>query len=234
MSAHTIDRICATARASRRTGSRSTTAGRTWTYAELDARSDELAARARARRPRLDADRQLGRARRADVRVREGGRDPASDLVAPRAGRGRLPARRRRARRASSSRTSTARWPRRRSRSPTCRAGPSSSTPRQVAGSGAADRRPAAPDLHLGHDRASRRARCSRTRTASGRTSRSTSRPASGRDDVVLQVLPQFHCGGWNVQPLLAWWKGATRRARARLRRGARARADRARSASRR
>ena len=29
-------------------------------------------------------------------------------------------------------------------------------------------------------------------------------------DDVVLQVLPQFHCGGWNVQPLLAWWKGAS------------------------
>ncbi len=28
-------------------------------------------------------------------------------------------------------------------------------------------------------------------------------------DDVVLAVLPQFHCGGWNVQPLLAWWKGA-------------------------
>jgi fatty-acyl-CoA synthase len=28
-------------------------------------------------------------------------------------------------------------------------------------------------------------------------------------DDVVLQVLPQFHCGGWNVQPLLAWGKGA-------------------------
>ena len=25
----------------------------------------------------------------------------------------------------------------------------------------------------------------------------------------MLQVLPQFHCGGWNVQPLLAWWKGA-------------------------
>ncbi|MGH3025304.1 MAG: AMP-binding protein, partial [Gaiellaceae bacterium] len=23
-------------------------------------------------------------------------------------------------------------------------------------------------------------------------------------DDVVLQVLPQFHCGGWNVQPILA------------------------------
>jgi fatty-acyl-CoA synthase len=30
------------------------------------------------------------------------------------------------------------------------------------------------------------------------------------QDDVVLQVLPQFHCGGWNVQPILAWWKGAT------------------------
>ncbi|MBA3788521.1 MAG: long-chain fatty acid--CoA ligase [Actinobacteria bacterium] len=28
-------------------------------------------------------------------------------------------------------------------------------------------------------------------------------------DDVVLQLLPQFHVGGWNVQPLLAWWKGA-------------------------
>jgi fatty-acyl-CoA synthase len=30
-----------------------------------------------------------------------------------------------------------------------------------------------------------------------------------GGDDVVLQVLPQCHVGGWNVQPLLAWWKGA-------------------------
>ena len=29
-------------------------------------------------------------------------------------------------------------------------------------------------------------------------------------DDVVLQVLPQCHVGGWNVQPMLAWWKGAT------------------------
>ena len=28
-------------------------------------------------------------------------------------------------------------------------------------------------------------------------------------DDVLLQVLPQFHVGGWNVHPLLAWWKGA-------------------------
>jgi fatty-acyl-CoA synthase len=29
-------------------------------------------------------------------------------------------------------------------------------------------------------------------------------------DDIVLQILPQFHCGGWNVHALLAWWKGAT------------------------
>lgn len=28
--------------------------------------------------------------------------------------------------------------------------------------------------------------------------------------DVVLAVLPQFHAGGWNIQPLLAWWHGAT------------------------
>jgi fatty-acyl-CoA synthase len=28
-------------------------------------------------------------------------------------------------------------------------------------------------------------------------------------EDVILQVLPQFHCGGWNVQSILAWWKGA-------------------------
>ena len=29
-------------------------------------------------------------------------------------------------------------------------------------------------------------------------------------DDVALAVLPQFHVGGWNIQPLLAWWSGAT------------------------
>ncbi|KAB8189551.1 AMP-binding protein [Nonomuraea phyllanthi] len=28
--------------------------------------------------------------------------------------------------------------------------------------------------------------------------------------DVVLSVLPQFHVGGWNIQPLLSWWTGAT------------------------
>ena len=43
-------------------------------------------------------------------------------------------------------------------------------------------------------------------------------------DDVVLQILPQFHVGGWNVQALLAWLKGATRRPRAAVRSGSRAR----------
>lgn len=28
--------------------------------------------------------------------------------------------------------------------------------------------------------------------------------------DVVLAVMPQHHVGGWNIQPLLAWWMGAT------------------------
>lgn len=30
------------------------------------------------------------------------------------------------------------------------------------------------------------------------------------RDDVVLVILPQYHVAAWNVQPLLAWWHGAT------------------------
>jgi fatty-acyl-CoA synthase len=29
-------------------------------------------------------------------------------------------------------------------------------------------------------------------------------------DDVVLSMLPQYHVAGWNIQPLLAWWTGAT------------------------
>jgi fatty-acyl-CoA synthase len=31
-----------------------------------------------------------------------------------------------------------------------------------------------------------------------------------GATDTVLAVLPQYHVGGWNIQPLLAWWTGAT------------------------
>ncbi|MET3719925.1 MULTISPECIES: hypothetical protein [unclassified Arthrobacter] len=34
-------------------------------------------------------------------------------------------------------------------------------------------------------------------------------RRTTGLTDVVLAVLPQFHVGGWNIQPLLAWWAGA-------------------------
>lgn len=33
---------------------------------------------------------------------------------------------------------------------------------------------------------------------------------AIAEPDVVLAVMPQFHVGGWNIQPLLAWWSGAT------------------------
>jgi fatty-acyl-CoA synthase len=29
-------------------------------------------------------------------------------------------------------------------------------------------------------------------------------------DDTVLAVMPQYHVGGWNITPLLAWWMGAT------------------------
>lgn len=31
-----------------------------------------------------------------------------------------------------------------------------------------------------------------------------------GDDDVVLAMLPQYHVAAWNVQPLQAWWRGAT------------------------
>lgn len=31
-----------------------------------------------------------------------------------------------------------------------------------------------------------------------------------GADDVVLAMLPQYHVAAWNVQPLQAWWRGAT------------------------
>jgi len=47
-------------------------------------------------------------------------------------------------------------------------------------------------------------ANCFWTNLSLSRTVELTSR------DVVLSVLPQFHAGGWNIQPLLAWWTGAT------------------------
>jgi fatty-acyl-CoA synthase len=47
-------------------------------------------------------------------------------------------------------------------------------------------------------------ANCFWTNLALSRTAEITS------GDVVLAVLPQYHVGGWNIQPLLAWWMGAT------------------------
>lgn len=47
-------------------------------------------------------------------------------------------------------------------------------------------------------------ANCFWTNLSLSRTAEITSR------DVVLAVLPQFHVGGWNIQPLLAIWMGAT------------------------
>ncbi len=47
-------------------------------------------------------------------------------------------------------------------------------------------------------------ANCFWTNLSLSRTAEITSR------DIVLSVLPQFHVGGWNIQPLLAIWMGAT------------------------
>jgi fatty-acyl-CoA synthase len=47
-------------------------------------------------------------------------------------------------------------------------------------------------------------ANCFWTNLALSRTAELTS------EDVVLAVMPQYHVGGWNIQPLLAWWVGAT------------------------
>ncbi|MBX3309592.1 MAG: AMP-binding protein [Cryobacterium sp.] len=47
-------------------------------------------------------------------------------------------------------------------------------------------------------------ANCFWTNLALSRTAEITS------SDAVLAFMPQYHVGGWNVQPLLAWWVGAT------------------------
>ena len=47
-------------------------------------------------------------------------------------------------------------------------------------------------------------ANCFWTNLSLSRTAELTS------SDVVLAVMPQYHVGGWNIQPLLAWWMGAT------------------------
>ena len=105
-----------------------------------------------ARGRRLDAHRKLRRADRTLLRVREGGRDPAPDLVAPRARRGRVPGRRRGIRRSCSQPTSTGNWPRQRWRLRRRRP-PLSSAARAGAGAGVCGRRRPAADLHVRHDR---------------------------------------------------------------------------------
>ncbi len=47
-------------------------------------------------------------------------------------------------------------------------------------------------------------ANCFWTNLALSRTAELTSA------DVILAVMPQYHVGGWNIQPLLGWWVGAT------------------------
>mgnify|MGYP000857399728 FL=1 len=47
-------------------------------------------------------------------------------------------------------------------------------------------------------------ANCFWTNLSLSRTAEITS------SDTVLAVMPQYHVGGWNVQPLLAWWMGAS------------------------
>ena len=120
------------------------------------------------------------------------GLDPAAALVAAVAGRSSATSSTTRSRRSSSSRTSTrsSRGDRASRSSGSMEPRPGRQAPRTWR---RRRRRRAAAHLHVRHDRASRRARCSRTRTASGRTSASTSRRESRQDDVVLQVLPQFH-----------------------------------------
>ena len=163
--------------------------------------------RALARRPDRDADREHARARRALLGLREGGRDPAR----------RSPGGSRRtrsptssttpSRRSSSSRTSSPSWPRRRSTSRRC--GPAASPTRPA-------RRPRAPEpddpllLIYTSGTTGKPKGALLTHANSFWTNLGFDLVAGlGDEDVVLQVLPQFHCGGWNVQPLLAWWKGA-------------------------
>ena len=98
---------CATAPARRRDRVAIEAAGRDVDVRRARRRSDELAASLEPGSRVSTLTGNTRRARRRLLRLREGGRDPAPDLVAARARRGRLPARRRRAGACSSSRTST-------------------------------------------------------------------------------------------------------------------------------
>jgi len=165
---------------------------RRWTYAELDARSEELAAGLEHGTRISTLTGNSGEHAALMFALCQGRGDPSSDFMAARIGGGRLPARRRRA----------GRLPDRR-RAPEARRSGTRARARTAAFELGGGGRPARPDaddpLLLIY------------------TSGTTGKPegallphancfwtnlsfdlATGirQDDVILQVLPQFHCGG--------------------------------------
>ena len=182
-------------------------AERTWTYARARPALGRARRGARARRPGLDPHRQLGRARRDDLRVREGGRDPAADLVAARAGRDRLPARRR----GADVLPRRGRAPRARrggARAGEGRAGSAAAPSADSAAGRGADDDPLLLIYTSGTTGKPKgalltHANCFWTNLwfdlATGIARRRRRAPGAA-------AVP---CGGWNVQSLLAWWKGA-------------------------
>ena len=207
------------ARIDARRASRSTPPGARGRTPSSIARSDELAARrSRAGDRVVDADRQHAPSTSpSSSRCAKAGAilHPISWRLAP--AEVALPARRRRARGLPGRGRVPASSPRRRSSSRGLRRRSSCRRDRR----GVRARRDDDPlllDLHLAARPASRRARCSRTRTASGRTSRSTSRRARRR---------RRRAAGAAAVPLRRLERaaaarvveGRARRARARLRR---------------
>ena len=71
-------------------------------------------------------------------------------------------------------------------------------------------RRPGADRLHLGHHRASRRARCTRRPALLWNVVNATLYQDLTSRDHVLTVLPMFHVGGLCIQTLPALHAGAT------------------------
>ena len=112
--------------------------------------------------------------------------------------------------RSSSSRTSTATSPRQRWRSPSVRACADARSARRAnAGRQPCGRRRAAPHLHVRHDReAEGRAADARELLLDEPLVRPRDRHRRRRRRP-RRCCRSSTCGGWNVQPLLAWWKGA-------------------------